>query len=601
MSSVEEDSFDNSSSDDSEQEEEITTKKRKNISDNTKQKRKKLDVSLIDDAAVLSGEEDDEDEDEDDGEDNDDYIRDDFVVDEVDEKKNDDGLEDSDDDSSDDDDEQRGQRIRKMKDKGRLDDDDLALIDEAKGVPRYEEVEKEEPLKRSIKARTEAELRKELFDLSDEELEGQGPKKSNISSYKPQKRMETYDEDGMDDFIEYGDDEDRRRYVDDEDDMMGQREGISEAQLNEATDIFGTDFMDFFQAKEEDEDYDEEYDPKHDRYHERGVGVDLGVDSEEDLESSSNDEDDDELFGDDEDVDGLTKEQRAEALRLKREKRQLAKEERRRAAAKKKSDRRRAKLRRAFEPVQLVENFCTERDDEIRSKDIPERFFDWSTPFHGPEDAKADVENDADFTTEEEDEATWMVTRIPEIQSEYNSLDLLSDGISMEGVFTKQREIIVSIMQALRYMHIDKLEPEFIRKYRADYVTSKAVRDNLYAVMDEDTEWDRILNLKKKVEVLIDELSAITDMEEAFDAENEDIMKLKDDLKTAEMRLVESTQEHDKIDKELKTLEHKEGEDLDDELFGDDDDDDEALNVKVRIYFWIKCGIEFCSFCRWLD
>jgi transcription elongation factor SPT6 len=601
MSSPEEDSFDDSSSDDSEQEqEEITTKKRKNISDNTKQKRKKIDASLIDDAAVLSGEDDDEDEDDEDGDDNDDYVRDDFVVDEVDDKKeNDDGLEDSDDDSSDDDGEQRGQRIRKLKDKGRLDDDDLALIDEAKGISRYEEVEKEEPPKRSIKARTEAELRKELFDLSDEELEGQEPKKSS-SSNKPQRRMETYDEDGMDDFIEYGDDEDRRRYADEEDDMMGRREGISEAQLNEATDIFGSDFMDFFQTKEEDEEYDEEYDPKHDRYRERGVGVDLGVDSEEEMESSSeDDDDDDDLFGDDEDADGLTKEQRAEALRLKKEKRQLAKEERRRAAAKKKSDRRRAKLRRAFEPVQLVENFCTERDDEIRSKDIPERFFDWSTPFHGPANAKADLENDVDFSVEEQDEATWMVSRIPEIQSEYNSLDLLSDGISMEDVFAKQREIVVSIMQALRYMHIDNLEPEFIRKYRADYVTSKSVRENLYAVMDEDAEWDRILNLKKKVHVMIDELNAITDMDDAFDGGDEHIMKLKGDLKTAEMRLIECTQEHDKLEKELKALEHKEGEDLDDELFGDDDD--EALNVKVRPRFWITCDVESCPLYHWLN
>lgn len=37
----------------------------------------------------------------------------------------------------------------------------------------------------------------------------------------------------------------------------------------------------------------------------------------------------------------------------------------------------RAALRRAFEPVQLVENFCTEHDEVIRTVDCPERYYDW--------------------------------------------------------------------------------------------------------------------------------------------------------------------------------------------------------------------------------
>lgn len=584
MSSPEDDSFDDSS-DGSEEEEEISTKKRKNIIEVTKTKRKKIDSSLIDDAAVLSGEDDDEDDDEDEeGDANDDYVRDDFVVDEVDElnKNSDDGLEDSDDESSDDDGE-RGTRIRKLKEKSRLDDDDLALIDEAQGARHLKEVEKEEPPKKSIKARTEAELRKELFDISDDELEKiENNKGSQMGGKsKSQRRMETYDEDGMDDFIEYGDDDDRRGYTYD-DDAFAQREGVSEAQLNEATDIFGTDFMDFMIPKEEDEEDDLEYDPEHDQYRERGIGVELGVELKDDQDSFSEDDDEDELFGNDEESGGLTADQRSEALRLKKEKRRLAKEERRRATAKKQSEKRKAKLRKAFEPVQLVENFCTERDDEIRSKDIPERFFDWSTPFHGPDNAKADVENVlTDFSDEERKEATWMVSRIPDIRSEF-TLGSNTFPMTMDELDPKQLSIVVSIMQSLRYLHIEKLEPEFIRKYREDYVTSKSVRDNLYAVMDEDSEWERILIAKRKVHILIDEIS-IDCGDDALDANDENVMKIKSELKNAERRLMDTTQVHDEIYQDLKKLESTVIEGIDTELFGDDEKDDENQMVSLML------------------
>jgi len=125
----------------------------------------------------------------------------------------------------------------------------------------------------------------------------------------------------------------------------------------------------------------------------------------------------------------LTSEERAAALRAKREKRRQAKEQRR----KKKAEQRKARLRRAFEPVQLIENFCTDRDDLIRSTDAPERFFDWKTPFHGPlqqllkyqkdrEDGNANATATASgksgigITAEEEMEALWIVQRIPECE-----------------------------------------------------------------------------------------------------------------------------------------------------------------------------------------
>lgn len=582
-----------------EEEEVAVSKKRKNTFMGKNKKRKtgmdRNAVSMIDDAAVLSGEDDDEDDDDDDeGEDDvNDYIRDGFVVDDEDDKPKD-GLEDSDDDddddeSGDDNDEKmeerkRRRKVRRMRDTDRLDEEDLALINEARGITgKIREIDEREQHRRNqIKARSEAELRKGLFDASDDEgqREEMNSADKKKKSFKKNRAVETFDEDGMDDFIEYDDDEARDRYRDEEDyeDGMGRREGISEAQLNEANDIFGTDFLDFMAGTKEDGDLDDEYFEEEDgdddgresrrKYRERGVGVDLGMDSEDE------ESDEDELFASDDDDEGgsgLTAEQRSEALRLKKEKRQLQKEERRKAAAKKKAERRKAKLRRAFEPVQLIENFCTERDDQIRSKDIPERFFDWNTPFHGPPEATEE------FSTMEEEEAEWIVTRIPSIELEFNlaqeiySHDIKMDSEGMDEIQKKQREIITSIILALRYMHLEKLEPEFIRKYRQDYVTSPSVRENLYSIMDEDAEWDRIQNAKRKVEKLLDDLTKIVETDEALGADEHIVVKLKEDLKLAQERLQESLRTEQKIEEEMGDLDKN---DDDDDLFGDDEDEE---------------------------
>ena len=561
-------------------------KKRKKTSAGKTKKRKKggfeKGVSMIDDAAVLSGEESSDDDDEDGEENVNDYVRDGFVVDEEEEEKKraEDGLEDSDDDDDDDDSVGGGNRkrrpkgIRKMRDTDRLDDDDMDLINEARGITgKRQEVDNQEEKKRNrIKAKNTADLRKGLFDASDDE----GANNNKASAGRRQRQVETFDEDGMDDFIEYDENMPRDRYRDDEDDMLGNK-GISEAQLNEANDIFGTDFADFMAGDNNDEeDFDEDYadgdkgSGSRRSYRERGVGVDMGMDSDEFADESS----DDDIFASDDDEanSGLTAEQRAEALRLKKEKRQLKKDERRKAAAKKKSDKRKANLRRAFEPVQLVENFCTERDDEIRSKDVPERFFDWSTPFHGPPGSAKE------FSSVEEEEAEWIIGRIPAIQTEHDSIiadfsdDVKMDNDGMDEMEKKQRNIVTSIIQALRYMHREKLEPDFIRKYREDYVTSPAVRANLYAVMDEDTEWERVLNAKTKVNALLGELLKITESDDALGADEDNVAKLKEDLKLAQERLDESVKQELNIRNEIGALDNDE--DDDDDLFGDDDEED---------------------------
>lgn len=457
-------------------------------------------------------------------------------------------MEDSDDEDDDSDEEKdspakRLKKVRKMREYDRLDDEDLALIQEAQGLDQLPASSRPEPVERqTIVAKSEAELRKGLFYDSDGEQEGGAKAKDDVR--KPT-RVERYDEDGMDDFIDddIGDQGDilaseRRGRYDEEDDRE-----INEAQLQEASDIFGTDYLEFMQEEEQVDDDEEELLGK--KYRERGVGVDLGVDSDEEI--ISDDEDDDDLFGDDDDD---MDEQKAEALRLKREKRKLDKAERRRQSLAKKTERRRAQLRRAFEPVQLVENFCTERDDEIRAADAPERFFDWKVPFHGSE---ADGMNE-----DEKQEATWIASRIPDIAQEFAAATSES----------QQRSILESIAYALRFMHRDKVEPAFIKRYRRDYVVSPAVRENLYAVQDEDGEWDRILSAREKVDSVIMQVTAAVDSDETTGVDAQKLQKLQDELEEAQAKLEDAAKQESVVKRDLEGLPAVDDDD-DDELFGD--------------------------------
>lgn len=596
---------------------------------------------MIDDAAVHSGsDEDDSEEDDGDEDGGNDYINDGFVVDDDDDailkdrggnEDDDDGLSDSENDSDDEDDDgdKSGQgkrrRVQRRRRAAGLTEDDMDLIAESKGTykPRntaqdedrfYDDEEERTAARKAAKIN---DLRDELFkgggdrdkDRDGGENAGRGKAKKGSRTNNlggRQVAVDTFDEEGMDDFIE--DDVGGTRGAYREDDLgMGPGEGVSEAQINEANDIFGTDFFDVMGDADEDRDQDDDdmfggdedgyTNRRRRKFREPGVGPRLGVDSDDDILDESDfddgeldDElDDDEMFasGDEE----LTSEERATALRVKRDKRRKAKEERRR----KKAEQRKARLRRAFEPVQLIENFCTDRDDQIRSVDAPERFFDWKTPFHGP-GGKDDGETTMTkkITTEEEQEALWIVKRIPEIASEYAIVELgirsaaasrmMTDDEVEAEVEHKKRSIVHSVVKALRFLHMDKVEPEFIRKYRADEVSSPAVRDNIYRIMDEDNEWERLINAKAKVESILDALTATAESDEALGADEEYVAKLKEDLKNAQDRLDESVKDEEKKKAEIDALDQNNDveDEEEDDLFGDDDDDDDDDNGKNK-------------------
>ena len=553
------------------------------------------------------------------------------------------GLEDSYDDDDDDDEDdddidkpKKKKKLQRVRDMDVLDEDDLDLINEAQGLPtkaaqqaaaeaQAAQREKVERGASFVKGRNVQELSQGLFtgDTDDEDDANNNQKKAanKKSNSQQQNRPERYDEDGLDDFIEDDVEDGMGGYSDPRggDDVMATggigRQGVTESMLQEHLDIFGTDYMDYMEgAKKEEEDDDDEYlddeekekrrqrRRKKDKFKEEGVGVGLAVDSDEEIDEDDDsldvsldgdDSDDDaDLFGDDDMDQDEGDKQRAEVLKLKREKKRLARDERRKQRNARIEAKRKAQLRRAFEPVQLVENFCTERDDAIRLVDAPERYYDWL------EKAKQKVlpEFTDEITEEEDEESFWIMQKIPAIQSEWAAASntLVTPGENMDtaeneaAIEQKERAVLTSIVYALRYMRIEKLEPEFIGRYRKDIVTSPAVRSNLYKIMDEDAEWERMTEARSKIE------SILMAESKGNDEDGEDLLTLKDELKAAEEKLERTVKDETRVKEELGEVEKaitiateaasaekktkvEDGEDDDDDdLFGDDDDNEEG-------------------------
>ncbi len=96
---------------------------------------------------------------------------------------------------------------------------------------------------------------------------------------------------------------------------------------------------------------------------------------------------------------------------------------------------------------------------------------------------------------------------------------------------TKEDSVLTSIIYALDYMCTERLEPEFIRRYRQDVVSSAAVRENLYSVIYEDGEWERMTDARSKIE-------GILTAESSNDEEGEELMMLRSQLQATEKDLV---------------------------------------------------------------
>ena len=496
-----------------------------------------------------------------------------------------------------------------------MDEDDLLLIRESKGedvsslddrrraaaerqlaaLRKKEEMESRR--RRTVVAQSEKELRKGLFneeedDYTSSQQQQQRSKKKPIPNNS---RADEFDEDALDDFIEddlaeeeqeeedYASARRRRRRTgwgfDEEEDDLALRAtgaGISEAQWNEANEIFG---MDYAQVVME----DEQGMTKDRRYRERGVGVDMAGESEDELSDQIVSDDDDDLF---------EERDRHESAKYRREARDKMKQQRHQQRIQRQAEKRRALLKRHYEPIVLIENFCTPMDDEIRKKDIPERFQLTTTTTDLEEDENADALDER---------AMWILSKIPSIASEFffaassdtttttsSSMQTDLEEVNDMGLLKHQKHILESIQCALKYIQKEKLEPEFIRKYRADYVTSKAVREHLYDVMDRNVEWNKIQHLRNKGDMLLTNFASTAKKYQVSSSKGRNHGE--ESLHVAREKLEEAVQQEAEATEELQLFQEENPAILedDDDIFEDNDEDDEKDEEDVvRSRFFI--------------
>lgn len=80
----------------------------------------------------------------------------------------------------------------------------------------------------------------------------------------------------------------------------------------------------------------------------------------------------------------------------------------------------------------------------------------------------------------------------------------------------------------------------FIKRYRKDYVTSPAVRDNLYTLFDEDKEFKRISSARTKVGELIQSITDAAEVDKSKGVDSNRISELKTELEAAKSQLEDS-------------------------------------------------------------
>ena len=82
----------------------------------------------------------------------------------------------------------------------------------------------------------------------------------------------------------------------------------------------------------------------------------------------------------------------------------------------------------------------------------------------------------------------------------------------------------------------------FTKRYRKDYVTTPAVRDNLYTLFDEDKEFTvkRISSARTKVGELIQSITDAAEVDKSKGVDSNRISELKTELEAAKSQLEDS-------------------------------------------------------------
>eukprot|EP01038_Epipyxis_sp_PR26KG_P004105 gene4105-5855_t len=208
------------------------------------------------------------------------------------------------------------------------------------------------------------------------------------------------------------------------------------------------------------------------------------------------------------------------------------------------------KIRSRFDRSQLVSGFCTEKDDEIRNIDRPERFQSYL------------VGRQALSSDERADESKWMANKVAEKYifiyepSEY-TLETLA------------AEFVEPIENILRFIQVDKFEVPFIWTYRKDYLHPLMKRAHLWLIYDLEEEWENMVDIKNRLNIEIEALGdAAEDVKQ--DEELELIAsrnRIKELLNVVDSLMidVQDAEEYEKRAKDVIDLKEEEGNEITEE------------------------------------
>ena len=186
-----------------------------------------------------------------------------------------------------------------------------------------------------------------------------------------------------------------------------------------------------------------------------------------------------------------------------------------------------------YERIKLIESFSTEKDEEMKRLDRPERF-------------QGDgVDRGAMTEGEREMEAQWIAEKL-----ENKIIQGTDDGAVMDLMMvdsTEDQEALVeSIKGILSFIQIDQFECPFIWTYRRDYLHRKITRKNLWFIYMCDEKWEALMRRKvatvNEIESVIEAASTGTE----HGAEVGDNEKVDESEESLEARLVEAEEVYDR-------------------------------------------------------
>ncbi|XP_022665863.1 transcription elongation factor SPT6-like isoform X3 [Varroa destructor] len=339
-----------------------------------------------------------------------------------------------------------------------IDDDDFDLIEENLGI----KVQRKKKLKRvkvldedeeeeGDKEKDKDELAQELFEDGDEDMDETASRADRDSSRHPEDIHRSQDEDLG---TESGSDDDVNDFIVDDDGQpitktkKKRHVKYSDSALQEAQDIFGVEF-----------DYEDV----------RGY--------------------DDEFEGSEEDEEYEDEEEQEPGARPAKASKAAGKK----AAAKK-------SIFEVFEPIELEQGHFTDRDQEIRTTDEPERF-----QLRGVPVTQADE-------TELAEEAEWIfrqcflkptisIQKPPLGSDSSDSGDRSSSGHQPLGG-KKSRTAVNKICETLKFMRNQHFEVPFIAFYRKEYVQPELTINDLWLIYKWDERWCHLRQQKLNMEKL---------------------------------------------------------------------------------------------------